>query len=65
MFSGIKLPQPEPQMHQAAKTQFERAAREFSQWRSVPESERSPAAPGWWWQPAFEVRDQGEEMAPL
>jgi hypothetical protein len=51
-------------MHQAAKTQFERAAREYSQWRSVPESERSPA-PGWWWQPAFEVRDQDEGMAPL
>jgi hypothetical protein len=51
-------------MHQAAKTQFERAPREYSQWRSVPESERSPA-PGWWWQPAFEVRDQDEEMAPL
>jgi hypothetical protein len=51
-------------MHQAAKTQFESAARQYSQWRSVPESERSPA-PGWWWQPAFEVRDQDEEMAPL
>jgi hypothetical protein len=51
-------------MHQAAKTQFERAAREYSQWRSVPERERSPA-PGWWWQPAFEVRDLREEMIPL
>jgi hypothetical protein len=51
-------------MHQAARFQFERAAREFAQWRSVPESERSPA-PGWWWQPAFEVRDRDEEMAPL
>jgi hypothetical protein len=51
-------------MHQAARFQFERAAREYAQWRSVPESERSPA-PGWWWQPAFEVRDQDEEMAAL
>src|ERR1700722_1782539 len=51
-------------MHQAAKFQFERAAREFAQWRSVPEKDRSPA-PGWWWQPAFEVRELHEEMAPL
>jgi hypothetical protein len=28
-------------MHQAAKFQFERAAREFAQWRAVPEHERS------------------------
>jgi hypothetical protein len=51
-------------MHQAARFQFERTAREFAQWRSVPESERSPA-PGWRWQPAFEVREQKEEMIPL
>jgi hypothetical protein len=50
-------------MRQAAKFQFERAAREFAQWRAVPESERSPA-PGWWWQTAFEVRELHEEMAP-
>jgi hypothetical protein len=51
-------------VHQAAKFQFERAAREFSDWRSVPEEDRSPP-PAWWWQPAFEVREQQEEMAPL
>jgi hypothetical protein len=51
-------------MRQAAKFQFERVAREFAQWRSVSEGERSPA-PGWWWQPAFEVREQHEEMEPL
>jgi len=51
-------------MHQAAKAQFERAAREFSDWRAVTEEDRSPA-PAWWWQPAFEVREQQEEMAPL
>jgi hypothetical protein len=50
-------------MHQAAKLQFERAVREFSRWRAVPEDQRSPA-PAWWWQPAFEVREQQEEMAP-
>ena len=51
-------------MHQAAKFQFERAVREFSRWRAVPEGDRSPA-PAWWWQPAFEVREQQEEMAAV
>jgi hypothetical protein len=51
-------------MHQAAKFQFERAVREFSRWRAVPEDERSQA-PAWWWQPAFEVREQQDEMPPV
>jgi hypothetical protein len=51
-------------MHPAAKFQFERTAREFSQWRAVPEEDRSPA-PAWWWQPAIEVVAQHEEMAAL
>jgi hypothetical protein len=51
-------------MHAAAKFQFERVAREFAQWRAVPEAQRSPA-PAWLWQPAFEVRDQTEEMSPI
>jgi hypothetical protein len=38
--------------------------REFAQWRAVPADERSPA-PAWWWQPAFEVVAQQEEMPPL
>jgi hypothetical protein len=50
-------------MHRAAKLQFERAAREFAQWRAVPEDERSPA-PAWWWQPAFEVAGKQEDLAP-
>jgi len=50
-------------MHRAAKLQFERVAREFAQWRAVPDDERSPA-PAWWWQPAFEVTGQQEELAP-
>jgi hypothetical protein len=51
-------------MHPAAKLQFERTAREFAQWRAVPEEDRSPA-PAWWWQPAFEVVTQLEEMGAL
>jgi hypothetical protein len=51
-------------MYQAAKLQFERAVREFSRWRAVPEEDRSPA-PAWWWQPAFEVRERQEEMAAI
>jgi hypothetical protein len=51
-------------MHPAAKFQFERTAREYSRWRAVPQDQRSPA-PAWWWQPAFEVRDQLEEMSPV
>jgi len=50
-------------MHRPAKLQFERVTPEFAQWRAVPEDERSPA-PAWWWQPAFEVAEQQEEMAP-
>jgi hypothetical protein len=48
-------------MHPAAKLQFERVVREYSQWRSVPEEERSPA-PAWWWQPAFQIVERHEEM---
>jgi hypothetical protein len=51
-------------MHPAARLQFERAAREFARWRAVPEAERSPAA-AWWWQPAFEVASQQDEMPPV
>jgi hypothetical protein len=51
-------------MHPAAKLQFERAACEYTRWRSVPEPERSPA-PCWWWQPAMQVADQQEEMPAL
>lgn len=51
-------------MHPAAKLQFERVAREYTRWRSVPENERSPA-PAWWWQPAMQVADQTEEMPAL
>jgi hypothetical protein len=51
-------------MHRAAKIQFERTAREFSLWRSVPEEDRSPA-PAWWWQPAIEMIAQQEEMTAL
>jgi hypothetical protein len=51
-------------MHSAAKSQFERVAREYSDWRGVPDAERS-SAPAWWWQPCIEVIDQHDEMAPL
>jgi hypothetical protein len=50
-------------MHPAARLQFERVAREYSSWRAVPEAERSPA-PAWWWQPALQVAQEHEEMAP-
>lgn len=51
-------------MHPAAKFQFERTARELSQWRAVPEEDRSPA-PAWWWRPAIDVVAQHEEMGAL
>jgi hypothetical protein len=50
-------------MHPLSKLNFERATREFAQWRAVPEKERSPA-PAWWWQPAFELREWSEVMQP-
>jgi hypothetical protein len=59
----LAKPEQQPVPH-ASKLNFERAAREFAQWRTVPEDERSPA-PAWWWQPAFEVRDLQELMPPL
>jgi hypothetical protein len=52
------------QMHQATKLQFERIAREYSDWMNVPKSERS-AAPAWWWQPAIEVVAQRAEMPAI
>lgn len=51
-------------MHPAAKLQFERVVQEYSLWRMVPEEERSPA-PTWWWQPAFQVAEEHEEMPAL
>jgi len=48
-------------MHPAAQLQFERTVREYSRWKMVPKDERSPA-PGWWWQPAFEVSARSEMM---
>jgi hypothetical protein len=51
-------------VHPTAKFHFERVVGEFAQWRAVPEAHRSPA-PAWWWQPAFEVRAQPDEMSPI
>jgi hypothetical protein len=51
-------------MRPAAEFQFEGAVKEYSDWRAVAEAERSPA-PAWWWQPAFEVRHEEEEMMLL
>jgi hypothetical protein len=48
-------------MHQAANVPFERAVREFAQWRAVPEPDRSPA-PARWWGPAFEIRGVRQPM---
>jgi hypothetical protein len=42
----------------------ERTAREFPQWRDVPEEDRS-MAPAWWWQPAIDMVAQHEEMGAL
>ena len=50
-------------MRATARLQFERIVREYSRWRSVPAGERSPA-PAWRWQPALQVIDEQEEMAP-
>jgi hypothetical protein len=51
-------------MHLAKIFQFDRVAREFSQWRAITEKDRS-LAPAWWWQPAFEAAGQHKEMPPL
>jgi hypothetical protein len=48
-------------MHPAAQLQFDRTARGYWKWRTVPADEQSPA-PGWWWQPAFEVLARSEVM---
>ena len=49
-------------MHQATTIQFERIAREFALWRTVPADERSPA-PAWWWGPAMDILDEAETMS--
>jgi hypothetical protein len=48
-------------MERAAELQFERAVKEFVQWRAVPDDERSPA-PAWWWGPAFDIRGVQQPM---
>jgi len=51
-------------MQEAARLEFERAAREFARWRSVPDKERSPA-PAWWWGTAMRIRSEQHELPPL
>lgn len=48
-------------MHPAELFQFERAAREYARWAAVAAADRS-AAPGWWWGPAFALRDAGDPL---
>lgn len=50
-------------MLEAAKIKFERVAREFAEWRAVPEVERS-AAPPWWRGVAIEIMNEGNVMPP-
>jgi hypothetical protein len=58
---AVKLDNVEEPMHPAANVQFERAVREFAEWRAVPKEERSEA-PAWWWGPAFELRGAQQQM---
>jgi hypothetical protein len=51
-------------MHPAAKFQFERLAREYSEWRAVPEQDQSPA-PAWWWQPDLDIAGRQELMPDM
>ena len=51
-------------MHQADKLQFERTAREYSDWLAVPKEQRSPA-PAWWWQSAVIAAAHPEAMTAL
>jgi hypothetical protein len=50
-------------MQPAAKTQLERIAAEYANWRAIAEDERSPA-PAWWWGPAMDALDEPETMSP-
>lgn len=50
-------------MHLATQFQFERAAREFAQWRAVAEDERAPAA-AWWWATAMAALNAAEPLPP-
>jgi hypothetical protein len=50
-------------MHPAAKTEFERIAAEYANWRAIAEEERSPA-PAWWWGPAMDALEEAEAMHP-
>lgn len=44
-------------MHPSFAFTFARIAREFEQWRAVPEGKRSDA-PGWWWGPSLALRHE-------
>jgi hypothetical protein len=50
-------------MDNAMHMQFQRIAKEFAVWRSVPDDERSPA-PAWWWGPAIENLDAADVLPP-
>lgn len=48
-------------IHPAAKFQFERVVAEYARWLAVAPGYRSPA-PGWWWGPAFALREATETL---
>jgi hypothetical protein len=50
-------------MLRAAQLNLERVAREFAEWRAVPEAERSPAPP-WWWGVAIDIMTERDEIPP-
>jgi hypothetical protein len=50
-----------PMIHPAVRFQLARSVREYARWLAVAEADRSPA-PGWWWGPAFAVRDSTEPL---
>ena len=49
-------------MHPALTFQFERAVREYAQWKAVPADNRSDAPAWWWWSTAIAAIDQKATM---
>ena len=65
LIASVRSRSPDSRRHQDFRTRGRKCkvVREFANGAQYPQTSDHP--PAWWWQPAFEVVAQQEEMPPL